>query len=213
MINLSVGKMLYLLYAEAYSEKVKSDAPSEYKEKSNEIYNYSVTKGDVKSHLPSEYKEKSDEIYSDLVDQKLIIPTDTKGNVTSKVGRFSLTKEGKSVLVNCLANTDYQFISSKGCKVLNALQRCIKYAVLANFNQTMDYEEFREKFKKLYFQERKRQSLQGIIVMLRNDLTQQFIMQNNISLQEFERHFNLLSNTGEISITQDRENQLIQWVE
>jgi len=209
MINLSVGKMLYLLYAEAYSEKVKSDSPSEYKEKSNEIYNYSVTKGDVKSHLPSEYKEKSDEIYSDLVDQKIIIPTDPKGNLTSRVGRFSLTKEGKAVLVNYLANTDYQFISSKGFKVLNALQRCIKYAVLA----TMDYEEFREKFKKLYFQERKRQSLQGIIVMLRNDLTQQFIMQNNISLQEFERHFNLLSNTGEISITQDRENQLIQWVE
>jgi hypothetical protein len=213
MINLSVGKMLYLLYAEAYSEKVKSDAPSEYKEKSNEIYNYSVTKGDVKSHLPSEYKEKSDEIYSDLADQKLIIPTDTKGNLTSRVGRFSLTKEGKIVLVNYLVNTDYQFISSKGFKVLNALQRCIKYAVLANSNQTMDYEEFREKFKRLYSEEWNRQSLRGIIVIFKNDLAQKFITKNNISLQEFELHFDMLSNRGEISITQGKEDKLIQWVE
>ena len=205
--------MLYLLYAEAYSEKVKSDSPSEYKEKFNEIYNYSVTKGDVKSHLPSEYKEKSDEIYSDLVDQKLIIPTDSKGNLTSRVGRFSLTKEGKKTLVNYLANTDYQFISSKGYKVLNALRRCIKYSVLANSNQTMDYEEFREKFNKLYSEEWNRQSLRGVIVMLRNDLTRQFIKENNISLQEFEQHFDMLSNRGEISITLGKEDQLIQWVE
>ncbi|UXE58801.1 MAG: hypothetical protein KA717_22650 [Woronichinia naegeliana WA131] len=213
MINLSVGKMLYLLYAEAYSEKVKSDSQSEYKEKSNEIYNYSVTKGDVKSHLPSEYKEKSDEIYSDLVDQKLIIPTDLRGNLTSKVGRFSLTKEGKTVLVNYLANTDYQFVSSKGYKVLNALQRCIKYAVLANSNQTMDYEEFREKFKQLYFQQWARQSSQGIIVIFKKDLTQKFITENNLSLQEFDLHFDMLNNRGEISITQDKEDKLIQWVE
>jgi hypothetical protein len=77
----------------------------------------------------------------------------------------------------------------------------------------MDYEEFREKFRKLYFQEWERQSSRGIIVIFKKDLTQKFITENNISLQEFELHFDMLSNKGEISITQGKEDKLIQWVE
>lgn len=191
MTELTTEQQIYLLYASAYTE---ADT---------------VTKSTVKSHLPKEWKEKVQSIYSDLQAQKLIKET--------KRGRFSVTEQGRDALVINLVNTDYQFDSVKGPKVLNTLLACIREAAKAHPqsepSEEISFEEFQEKFKALYFKERKQQSLQGVVAIRRRDISKIFIEEHSISRQEFEKNFEMLKSKGEISVIEGGEEELMEWVE
>ncbi|MFN5516179.1 MAG: hypothetical protein ACK5CA_15925 [Cyanobacteriota bacterium] len=182
-------KITYLLYARAYAE------------------GGSVTKGVVKDHLPKEpkeLKESADAIYADLKAQGLI--ETTAGKPTKRDGRFSLTEEGVRALVNGLASTDYRFESVKGPKILNTLVEFILPL------DDMTFEEFEKKFKKLYFQEKRRQELDGVVAIYSKDLCQKFANDNSISQKKLGEYFERLKTTGKILAVMERGDELMQWV-
>ncbi|KAB8333462.1 hypothetical protein SD80_016765 [Scytonema tolypothrichoides VB-61278] len=191
MTELNTEELIYLLYADAYSEAG------------------TVTKSTVKSYLPNEWKGKAEKIYDALQSQELIKPT-------SK-GRFSVTEQGGTVLVTNLATTAYKFDSIKGPKVLNTLLNCIRKAAEAypqvTFSKDMTFDEFQDKFKTLYFEERKQQALQGVVVIRKREISKHFMDQNSILQHQFEKYFEMLKTKGEISMTEGREDELIEWVE
>ena len=191
MTELTTEQLIYLLYATAYIEAE------------------TVTKGTVKSHLPSDWKEKAEKIYDFLQTKGLI-------KQTSK-GRFSITKQGTRSLVTNLATTDYEFDSVKGPKVLNTLLTCLRRAAEAHSQgesvEEMTFDEFQEKFKALYFKERKQQSLQGVVAIRKREISKIFIEQHSTSRQKFEKYFEMLRSEGEISVTEGGEDELIEWVE
>ena len=191
MTRLTIEQLIYLLYAKAYTEVD------------------TVTKGTVKSYLTQEWKSIAENIYDTLLKQELI-------KQTSK-GRFSLTEQGLEALVIGLATTDYKFDSVKGAKVLNTLVACIKLA--SNFHEQitsskeMSFDEFEEKFKKLYFEERRKQELEGIVAIHSEDLFQKFMKQNPISQDTINQYFELLKSRGKIFALIEKGHGLIQWVE
>jgi len=199
MAKLTTEQMLYLLYADSYSEAG------------------TVTKGTVKSHLPSEWRKQAQEICTTLQAQELILQVDKEGKPTKREGRFSVTPQGKKALANNLAATTYQFDSSKGQKVLNTLLACIKEASqdspASKSQQEMSFAEFEQKFKQLYFEERKRQELRGVVAIHSKELCQKFIDENSISEEELSRNFELLKSNGKIFSVIEKDNELIQWVE
>jgi hypothetical protein len=191
MTELNTEELIYLLFADAYSEVG------------------TVTKGAVKSYLPKAWKGKAEKIYNALQSQELIEPT-------SK-GRFSVTEQGEKVLVTNLATTAYKFDSIKGPKVLNTLVNCIRKAAEAHpqvmFFKDITFDEFQDKFKTLYFEERKQQALQGVVAIRKREISKHFMEQNSIPQHQFEKYFEMLRAKGEISMTEGREDELIEWVE
>jgi hypothetical protein len=191
MKELMAEQMLYLLYAKAYAESG------------------TVTKGIVKSCLPKIWKENAEQIYQFLQQQGLI-------ELTSR-GRFLVTDSGIRVLVQNLITTNYKFDSTKGSKVLNALLKCIGVA-----NQEQDrydssseinFEDFKYKFKSLYFEERTRQELRGVVAIRRKEICQIFINQNPLFQNKLDPYFERLKSTGNIFSVFEKENEIIQWVE
>jgi len=192
MIELTTEQQIYLLYARAYTEEVGT-----------------VTKGKIKSYLPKKWQGQAENIYSDLADRGLI----EQGNRW----RFSVTEKGAKVLLDNLATTDYRFDSVKGPKVLNTLLTCIQEACESNSQITsseeMSFEEFEEKFKALYFEERRQQEMRGVVAIHSKVLCQKFMEQNSISQQKTNQYFNLLKSTEKIFAVVEKGNELIQWVE
>ena len=191
MAQLTVEQLIYLLHANAYTETG------------------TVTKGTVKSYLPNEWKEKAEEIYVALEEQKLI-------KQVSK-GRFSVTEEGAKALVTNLSTTDYKFDSVKGPKILNVLLTCIGKAAKA-YSQTkqaeeMSFDEFQEKFKALYFEERKQQELRGAVAIYSQKLLQKFSEQNPISQKKLNHYFDLLKTNRKIFTVIEKEQELMEWAE
>lgn len=192
MTKLSTEQMLYLLFAVANS----TDGM--------------VTKGDVKGNLPADVKKKADRICEDLCQQKLL--------ESPKRSRLAVTELGKKALVANLQTTDYKFESAKGPKVLNALLSCFKLVssqavVSSSAAEEIDFETFVEKFKKLYFQQRREQQLRGVVAILKKQLFAQFIEENPISETLLEKFFEKLKSQGEISVVAGREDDLINWIE
>ncbi|MCT7951026.1 hypothetical protein NG798_14605 [Ancylothrix sp. C2] len=192
MAKLSTEQMLYLLFAVAYS----TDG--------------TVKKGDVKGNLPADVKKKADQICEDLCQQKLL--------ESLKASRLAVTELGKKALVANLQTTDYKFESAKGPKMLNALLSCFKLlspetVVSSAAAEEMDFETFVEKFKKLYFQQRKEQQLRGVVAIVKKQLFRQFIEENAISETLLEKFFEKLKSQGEISVVAGREDDLINWIE
>jgi len=190
MAELTTEKMMYLLYATAYTEAG------------------SVTKGAVRSRLPNEWKGKTEKIYDSLQQQKLI-------RLVSK-GRFSVTELGEKTLVENLTTTSYKFHSAKGSKVLNALLSCVGKAAEAHTqiaSKKMAFNQFQSEFKSLYFNERRRQSLEGVIAICKREISKQFIEQNSISQEQFDQYFERLKTEGEITVIEGSEDKLIEWIE
>ena len=188
MTRLTIEQLIYLLYAKAYTEID------------------TVTKGTVKSYLTQEWKSIAENIYDTLLQQELI-------KQTSK-GRFSLTDQGLEALVIGLATTDYKFDSVKGAKVLNTLVACIKLA--SNFHEQitsskeMSFDEFEEKFKKLYFEERRKQELRGVVAIHSQELCKQFEKMYPISENKIAQYFDLLKSEGKIFAVIEKGHELIQ---
>ncbi|MEH2381256.1 MAG: hypothetical protein V7K27_20610 [Nostoc sp.] len=153
MTKLSIEQMLYLLYTVAYSDEG------------------TVTQGTVKEHLSKELKKNTGDICNTLYQQNLL--------ESPKRRRISVTEEGRKALVANLQTTDYEFDSSKGQKVLNTLLHCLKLTSLKDYVSSvliedMDFDTFVEKFKELYFAERKQQELRGVVAIYSRDISLKF---------------------------------------
>ncbi len=191
MIKLSTEQMLYLLHAKAY---LKLDT---------------ITKGAVKKYLPIEWRNQSEEIYAALKFQGLID--------TSSKGRFSISEKGFESLVFALESTNYRFNSVKGPKILNALIDCLKKKSGINseatLSQKMSFDEFQDKFKALYFEERRQQEIRGVVAIRSKEICSRFREENFISDQEIIEYFENLKLTKKILTVIERGNELMQWVE
>ncbi|MEH2074690.1 MAG: hypothetical protein V7K57_09905 [Nostoc sp.] len=192
MTKLSIEQMLYLLYTVAYSDKG------------------TVTQGTVKEHLSKELKKNADDIYNTLYQENLL--------ESPKRRRISVTEEGRKALVTNLQTTDYVFDSSKGQKVLNTLLHCLKLTSLKDYissvpGEDMDFDTFVEKFKELYFAERKQQELRGVVAIRSQYIRQKFSEKNTISLTMLDNYFNKLKSTDKVFAVTEKDEELIQWVE
>ena len=192
MTKLSREQMLYLLYTVAYSD----DA--------------TVTQGTVKEHLSKEIQKNADNICETLCQQNLL--------ESPKRRRISVTEQGRKALVANLQTTDYEFDSSKGQKVLNTLLYCLKLTsskdhVSSAPIEDMDFDTFVEKFKKLYFEDRKQQELRGVVAIYSREICQNFIEHNPISQSKLDTYFKKLKSTGKVFAVTEKEEEIIQWVE
>lgn len=192
MSELSTEQLLYLLYAVAYSVEG------------------TVTKGDVKDYLSKSFKKDANNIYDALSKQELI--------QSPKKGRLFVTKQGKKALIANLKTTTYQFDSQKGSKVLNTLLYLLKEAssnpqTTTTLVEDIDFDTFVEKFKALYFEERKRQELRGVVAISSRELRQSFMEDNPISQSNLDHYFDRLKSTGKVFAVTEKDDELIQWVE
>ena len=207
MIQLTQVQTNYLLYSKAYAKSSEGDT---------------VTSGVVKSHLIKDLSvEVCDvglevsKIYEFLLGNNLIILANKDGHPTERRGRFLLTGEGNKLLLHSLAQTDYKFTSSKGCKVLNTLLDCIQeISKTSNIEpKGMILDEFRLKLKELYFEERRKQEGRGVVTVYKKDLCQKFAEQNSISLEIVGQSLDRLKSDGEILVVTEKNVELVQWIE
>ena len=190
MIELSTKQLLYLLYAVAYSKESKA------------------TKGDVKQHLSRGYQKDANAICDALCQQQLL--------ESPKKGQLFVTEQGKKVLAANLQISKYDFESAKGPKLINTLWRYCQRGVAdsqTSDSKEMDFETFVEKFKALYFEERKRQELRGAVAIRSREISHIFLKQNDISQSNFNTNFALLKSTGKVFAVIEKEDEIIEWVE
>lgn len=192
MTKLVTEQMLYLLYAVAYSPEG------------------TVTKSDLRGSLPKELKKNANNIYDSLYKQNLLD--------SPQKGRLSVTEQGMKSLVANLQTTDYKFESQKGPKLINTLLYCLKLTssqdhVSAALVEDMDFDTFIEKFKELYFQERKQQELRGVVAIRTQEIWQKFRESNYISESQWDKYFAQLKSSGKIFTVNEKDEELLQWVE
>ena len=215
MTELTKDQLTYLLYAKAYAKVSEADT---------------LTKSAIKSYLPDELKKRAEKVYIDLKKKGLIeLKTkdgktkDKKGNAIRRDGRFSLTSQGSQALARNLTTADYNFSVSKSHKILSAVLACLlpyaKAAAMANIQiepfEDMSFSEFQEKFKELYFEERKLQELGGVVAIHKNKLLEKFqdINSENTSLEMLEKYFKELKSRGVIFLSKGEKDELVHWVE
>jgi hypothetical protein len=192
MNQLSTVQLLYLLYAKAYSDRD------------------TVTKSVVKSYLSKELQKEAEQIYEVLFQHKLI--------ESPKKNRISVTHLGMKVLAVNLQTTKYRFDSVKGPRVINTLLEYIQqtysdfHSSLAS-DEEMDFDTYVEKFKALYFEERKRQELLGVVAIHSRDICQKFQENNSISQSQLDKYFDKLKSTGKVFAVTEKDEELIQWAE
>ncbi|MBR8836506.1 MAG: hypothetical protein DSM106950_21430 [Stigonema ocellatum SAG 48.90 = DSM 106950] len=192
MNQLSTVQLLYLLYAKAYSDRD------------------TVTKGVVKSYLSKELQKEAEQSYEVLFQQKLI--------ESPKKNRISVTPLGMKVLAANLQTTKYRFDSVKGPRVINTLLEYIQqtdshfHRSLAS-DEEMDFDTYVEKFKALYFEERKRQEILGVVAIHSRDICQKFQENHPISQSQLDKYFDKLKSTGKVFAITEKHEELIQWAE
>ncbi|MGB3509991.1 MAG: hypothetical protein WBA93_12260 [Microcoleaceae cyanobacterium] len=191
MTEISTEQMLYLLYTFAYSTEG------------------TVTRSTVRNRLSKKYRPSAKQVCENLCEQNLL--------ESPKRGRIKVTEIGMKALVISLQTTEYKFRSNKGDKIVNALMACLKLA--AKYNQinstveSMDFDTFVSKFKKLYLEERKRQELQGVVAIRSQEICQKFMEHYHISESQIEKYFDKLKSNGLVFAVQENNKELIQWVE
>jgi hypothetical protein len=199
MRSSELGEIHYLLNAKAYGK------------------DGTITRSDVKKNMPEKWKQKSDGIYISLKDRKLVQPVDKAGNPTTTDGRFCITDKGLEALVGAMLSTEFRFTARKGPKILNALLDFIKMFAEDDSRtkqaDEMSFEEFEERFRALYLEERKRQELKGVVSIHGQDLCDKFAEQYRISETRVGKLYSMLKESGKITTVMERGNELIQWVE
>lgn len=192
MTKLSTEQFLYLLYAYSYCLQQKT-----------------VIKSAVKKALSTKEQKSADSIYDALLKQSLI--------ESPSRGRLSVTSKGISTLVDNVVNIDFQFSNKNSQhRMLNTLMQCWKLAASNNKLTTsvrLDFDTFLEKFKTIYFEERKRQELSGVVVIRKEEIRKQLMTSNQISEEEFNEYFNKLKSTGKIFVAAGKDDELVNWVE
>lgn len=187
MENSKTAHFLYLLGVLAYLEE-----------------DGTVTEGTVKKTLPVEMRNKSSDICKELVEgQYLNLP---------RRNRLQFTEKGKSKLAHLAQNTDYQFKTAKGAKILNALLRCQR-KIEGFYGREISFEEFSQKLESLYRQKRKTQAMSGVIAVRSEDLRKEFLESHAISGDEFDSFFLKMKQEKSLFVTIENNQQLIDWAE
>lgn len=190
-IELSTEQLLYLLYSFAYLEEG------------------TITRGNVKRRLSSQFQKNAEIVGDSLLELGLL--------ESPKKSRLAVTELGIKTLVENLQNTDYKFDSSKGSKILNVLLECLslasKFSPVDASVEEMDIQTFEEKFKELYFAERKRQQMLGVVAIRTRNIRQKFLENNQISSSQFDRYFEKLKSDGKIFAVLEQDDELIEWKE
>ncbi|WP_071192518.1 hypothetical protein [Trichormus sp. NMC-1] len=192
MIQLSIIQLLYLLYAQAYSDE------------------NTVTKGVVKSYLNKELRQEAEQTYEYLLGQKLI--------ESPKRNRLSVTDLGKKALTANLRTTKYRFDTVKGHRVINTIvdflqQKSSDFHDSSSIDEDMDYDTFLVKFKELYFAERKKQELRGVVAIRSREICKQFSEINSISQSLLDKYFSRLKLSDKVFAVIEKNEELIQWAE
>lgn len=192
MSQLSKVQLLYLLYAQAYSD------------------GNTVTKSVVKSYLPKNLQKEAEQSYKALIENKFI--------ESPKKNRLSVTELGKKTLAINLQTTEYRFDSVKGPKVINTILQYLQQISSNSFNSSsnseeMDFDTYVEKFKALYFEERKRQELLGVVAIYSRVIREKFYENNPISQTLLDKYFEKLKSTGKVFAVTEKNEELIQWAE
>jgi hypothetical protein len=192
MSQLSTVQLLYLLYADAYSNEG------------------TVTKSVVKSYLSKELQKEAEQCYEGLIERKLI--------ESSKKNRLSVTTLGKQILASNLQTTKYRFDSVKGPKVINIFIEYLQQVSSDSGNSSsniedIDFDIYVEKFKALYFEERKRQELLGVVAIYSRVIRQKFHENHPISQTVSDKYFERLKSDGKIFTVTEKNEELIQWAE
>jgi hypothetical protein len=204
MNKLSTDEFLYLLYTF-----------------SNAREKGTVVQSVVKEALSRDKKALDKKQLEKIVDltQKKLIQLELIEVSKTKSRHLSITDNGLKTLVSNLAETDYQFKTQKGEKVLNTLIYCIQLASkgwnnnLPSEFKTSDYDIFLKKFKDLYFEERQRQELDGIVAIRKKDITQKFIQKYDMTDENFTKYFDKLKLNKKIFVTAGKEDDLIHLAE
>ncbi|MDX2216702.1 MAG: hypothetical protein SFY66_25785 [Oculatellaceae cyanobacterium bins.114] len=202
MFDLSNEELLYLLYTFSHlREEGKSTKGT-------------ATKGTVKKALLRDNKglpeKKIESAYTSLLKKELI-----------EAGRNSqilITSNGIDSLISGLSATNYRFESDKKkvFKVLNGVLNCFNKAGQSEFRfYEIDFEEFSKNFKELYFEEKKRQEIKGVVAISKQDIYRLFQQDKglNVNRETWEEYFNKLKSLEKISISKGEEDDLIHWVD
>jgi hypothetical protein len=192
MSQLSTVQLLYLLYAHAYSNEG------------------SVTKSVVKSYLSKKLQKEAEQCYEGLIEHKLI--------ESPKKNRLSVTTLGKKILVSNLKTTKYRFDSVKGPKVINILIEYLQQEFSNSGNPSsnieyIDFDSYVENFKALYFEERKRQELLGVVAIYSRVIRQKINENYPISQALSDKYFERLKSDGKVFTVTEKNEELIQWAE
>lgn len=192
MSQLSTVQLLYLLYAHSYSNEG------------------TVTKSVVKSYLSKELQKEAEQCYEGLIERKLI--------ESSKRNRLSVTTSGKKILASNLQTTKYRFDSVKGPKVINIFIEYLQQVSSDSGNSSsniedIEFDTYVEKFKALYFEERKRQELLGVVAIYSRVIRQKFNENHPISQTVSDKYFERLKSDGKIFTVTEKNEELIQWAE
>ncbi|GAB4375909.1 MAG: hypothetical protein Kow00121_22170 [Elainellaceae cyanobacterium] len=203
MNKLSADELLYLLYAYSNARGEGTVLQSVVKE---------ALARDKKTLDKKQLEKTVSSIQEKLIELELIEIPKTKGK------RLAITDNGIKVLVVNLAETDYEFKTQKGEKLLNTLIHCIRLAMNVEDNslfevENFDYDMFLKDFKSLYFEERQRQELDGVVAIRRKDITQKFTQKYNMSDEVFNKYFDKLTADKKIFITASKEDNLIHLAE
>jgi hypothetical protein len=198
MAELSKDQLLYLLYALSYSDKTEGN-----------IEDKTVTKSTVKEHLfKQNIEEDPEKIYEYLLNTGLIKATNR--------GRFLVTNVGiSSLVINLQKNTNCRFdVSASKGRLLNSLIYCLNLTSgVTSLTPEMDFDTFLQKFKDTYFKERKRQEIDGVVVIRRQEIAQNFMQNNSISKAKLDEYFDRLKSTGKIFVAAGKDDELVNWVE
>jgi hypothetical protein len=199
MKEISKDELLYLLYAFSQTREEETVTKSAVKE---------ALSRDKKDLAKQKFPKYVDSIYESLVKQELI--------KSPKKGRLSLTDAGISIIASNLAVAESSFFDSpKGPKILNSLLYFIKtsYSGSENLTREMSFDTFVEKFKDLYFEEKKHQENRGVVVIRAKEICSKFQSREQISQDSISNYFNRLKSDGRIFSTVEKGDEIIEWVE
>lgn len=76
----------------------------------------------------------------------------------------------------------------------------------------MNFENYVKKLKTLYFKERKRQKILGILAIYSRNICQKF-RKKLIFQSQLEKYFDNLKSTGKVFAVTEKDEELIQWAE
>ena len=77
----------------------------------------------------------------------------------------------------------------------------------------MSYSLFLEKFKELYFEERRQQELRGVVAMYSQNMCEKFSQTYSVNRHLVDKYFQQLKTNQVIYAVVDWKVELFQWVE
>ena len=208
MKKLEIEQLLYLFYTFAYEEEGVGSVTQ------GTVRNKLFSKGNLSKKRKEEEKKQIDVTREFLCKQKYL-----KLALPSRVqtSRVSITEAGKQALVENLQATKKPLHLSASHKVNSALMECLRFAGAhvgsVDSIEEIDFETFVKEFKELYFKERRRQAMKGVVAIRSHEICDLFSKENSISQERLQEYFEQLKSSGKVFATIENDQELIEWAE